>query len=438
MKDKILYVGADKEIITPPIGTCLCGYIPDLESTSVHDDLTSSAVVFSDGETKAVLISITVCEIEDELVERIQNGVFELTNIPQKNVIVAVTHTHSGPITKTLDGWGELDHKYCDEIMIPQTLKAVKTAYDALKPAKLGVATTESLVGINRRELDRNAHVLFGQNPWGIIDKTMTVLSFKGLEDDVLIVNLIHYGCHGTAAGRSREISRDWAGVMEDILTRESKATSIFINGNIGDVGPRITNGDTVGRGNMAYVMELGAIGGTDAVRAYRSIKEYRERIDLNVINGEIHLPYKKLPTLDEVNAELKDFDGIEPDKIVNIDRLRYSTLMQTKAFIESGKKPETERVHKQTIVTVGPVAFVPFQYEIFSEIGMRLCVHSKYQYTLCMSYANGSYLYLPSEEQICRGGYEVDCFKYGGVFRLADNTDTNIINENLRLMENK
>ncbi len=435
--DKRLYVGADKQITTPPIGTCLCGYIPDLHSTSVHDDLTASAVVFSDGETKAVLISITICEIEDELVNRIRNGVFELTGIPAENVIVAATHNHSGPITKTLDGWGDLDREYCDGIMIPQILKAVKNAYDALMPAKLGIATTESLVGINRRQLDRDSNVLFGQNPWGIIDKTMTVLSFKGLDDEP-IVNLIHYGCHGTAAGRSTEISRDWAGVMEDILTRESKATSIFFNGNIGDVGPRITNGDTVGRGNMAYVRELGAIGGTDAVRAYRSIREYRTYVELGVIKGELHLPYKALPSLAEVNSELEEYKSIDPSKIVNIDRLKYETLVKTKAFLESGKEPEKERVQQQTIITLGPVVFVPFRFEQFSEIGLRLCEHSKYQYTLCLSYANGSELYLPSEEQICRGGYEVDCFKYGGVFKLADDTDTTIINENLRLMESK
>jgi hypothetical protein len=63
----------------------------------------------------------------------------------------------------------------------------------------------------------------------------------------------------------------------------------------------------------------------------------------------------------------------------------------------------------------------------------MRL--HSRFAYTLCLSCTNGSNSYLPSEDQLCRGGYEVLMFRRGHVFCLADNSDTNILKENLRLL---
>ena len=51
----------------------------------------------------------------------------------------------------------------------------------------------------------------------------------------------------------------------------------------------------------------------------------------------------------------------------------------------------------------------------MFSEIVMRLRAYAPYRYTLCLSNTNGSNLYLPSEDQLCRGGYEInmDLTKY-------------------------
>ena len=80
---------------------------------------------------------------------------------------------------------------------------------------------------------------------------------------------------------------------------------------------------------------------------------------------------------------------------------------------------------------------FIPFPFEMFSEIVMRLREYTNYPYTLCLSCTNGYNVYLPSEDQLCRGGYEVFMFQYNGITSLADDTDTTVINENLRIMDN-
>lgn len=59
--------GAAREKITPVIGAHLSGYNPDVVSTNVHDDLTATAVAFSDGNETMLLISATVCDINTEL-----------------------------------------------------------------------------------------------------------------------------------------------------------------------------------------------------------------------------------------------------------------------------------------------------------------------------------------------------------------------------------
>jgi hypothetical protein len=91
-------------------------------------------------------------------------------------------------------------------------------------------------VGVNRRELKRGGYVNFGQNPWGPFDPTMTVIAVKSADGRGLL-NLVHYGCHGTAAGCNHEISRDWSGMMVDRMERETGVMTAYWQGACGDMG---------------------------------------------------------------------------------------------------------------------------------------------------------------------------------------------------------
>jgi hypothetical protein len=319
--------------------------------------------------------------------------------------------------------------KYCNNILIPQIINAAKEAVLNLKHAKLGVGTIESYVGINRRQLKKDNRVYLGQNPYGCFDNIMTVLSFKGL-DDSPIANIVHYGAHCTAAGCNTEITRDWAGVMIDRLEKESGAITAFFNGAEGDVGPRLSNGLTTG--DISYVMELGGIASYDAVCAYKSIKEYHY-VDIKSITGELKIPYSPRLSLSEAEKALEKLGG---EQTVNLNGQKYKYLKDVISAHKSNIPEKKHLVLKQTIVKIGPVIIIPFPYEVFSEISLRLREYSAFPYTLCLSNTNGDYGYLPSQDQLCRGGYEVEMFFSGDVQSLVNDADNYFISENLRLIE--
>ncbi len=424
-----LYAGAGREIITPPVGAFLYGYRPDVVSTSVNDDLTATVIALKYGDVSAALISVTVCLVQTAIADRIRREVGEAAGIAPEHVILSATHTHSGPRTDGTTGWGDVDMAYVESIFIPNIVKAAKKAFASMVPAVFGVGTAESKVGINRRETSVDGNIGLGQNPWGQYDPNMTVLSIKG-EDGKPIVNLVHYGAHCTAAGMNNEITRDWAGIMIDTLERESGAVTAFFNGSQGDVGPRLSNGRTTG--DLRYVNELGQIAAQDAVRIFRTIKDYRTA-PLSAAAGTLRLPYAPMIPLAQAKAELAAFGGKVPPH--NAELMRYRTLEGIVEEYESGRAAPEAFLLPQTVIALGPVAFVPFGFEFFSEISIRMRHHSRFAYTLCLSCTNGSNSYLPSEDQLCRGGYEVLMFRRGHVFCLADNTDTHILKENLRLL---
>lgn len=435
MNNNIFLAGAAREDTTPVLGTFLYGYRPDIACEAVHDSLHITALAVSQNGVTALLLTAEIGDIQTKLCGELRDAIAKHCNIDKRNIIVSSTHTHTAPNLSGVVGWGDIDTEYYERIFLPSALKASAEALASMRPAEIAVGVTESRVGINRRQQHENGEIGLGQNTHACYDPFMTVVSIRAAEDKKGILNLIHYGCHGTSAGLARAVSRDWSGVMIDRLEHETRTLTAFWNGAIGDVGPRLTNGETTG--NLSYTEELGGVAAADAVRAY-GMKGGYHAVRLEVFNDTVHLPYQEMPTLDEVNKKLERF--INPEELINIDRLEYEHYRETKSFLENGGGEIPEAFEfEQAIVSLGDVVFVPFPFEMFSEISMRLREYSPYPYTLCLSCTNGYNVYLPSEDQLCRGGYEVGCFMYGSLFPLASNTDQNIIKENLRIIrENK
>ncbi len=434
-------IGVAAEVITPPLGTLLYGYAFRRPAAVVNDDLRVSAIAVEQGDVKAIMISADVVSIGSDLGDRIRALVSEETGVNADNVSFSATHTHSGPAIKTAKGWGSADESFINGILVPQTVKAAKKAMDSVVPAVMGVGTTHSEVGINRREITAEGEILLGQNPHGIFDPEMTVIGFKDLNGKP-ILNVVHYGCHGTACGRGLEITRDWMGVMVDGMERETGATTVFFNGAEGDVGPRLSNGQTTGdvgdwtlsdkpTGDIGYVKELGTVAAVDAVRAYKTIKEYRD-VDFRVMTDMVRLPYDPLMTLEEAEARLAELD---PENLVEVENREYAKLTGIVDIYKNNLPIDTHLEIRQTLFAFNSTVFVPFHFEMFSEITLRLKEYSPFQHTLCTCNTNGSNFYLPSFDQMERGGYEIDVFRLGNVYKLIDRTDDMIIQENLKIL---
>jgi len=429
----ILYAGAARRDITPPIGTHLYGYYPGLVSTEIHDPLNITAVAFSDSDGQtALLLTAAVCEIQTELDQELRQEIAGSCGIPAEHILLSATHTHCGPNMSGSEGWGEIDRPYVDRVFRPAMVKAAKAALDSRRPARIAIACGESRVGINRRQLLRDGSVILGQNPWGCYDPTMTILAIRDTETGEGILNLVHYGCHGTSAGACPIITRDWSGILCDRLEEESGILTAFWDGAQGDIGPRLSHGGTTG--DISHTEALGKQAAEDALRIYSSIGEYRS-LPLTIRAGEIALPYRPLPDCREVGAQLEAVS--DPESLVNLQRLRYVHWRQLNELLA-----DPEAIHPrqltlpQTIVALGDIALVPFPYEMFSSITLRIREHSPFSHTLCLSNTNGYRQYFPSQDQMCLGGYEVECFLYGAPYALTDDADQHLLEETLRNLE--
>jgi hypothetical protein len=431
------FLGVGRAVITPKIGTALYGYIPDHFSESVNDDLTVTAFFFQNATDVALMISATVCEICTTLCDELRAELSSMFSVPMQNIVLSATHTHSGPNLMGQVGWGDIDREYLETVFRPRLHEAVRAAVEHTQPVRMGVGVGESLVGINRRELTYDGRLILGQNPWGPFDPKMTVLSFIG-KDNACVANIVHYGAHGTAAGRNVEISRDWSGVMTDRLEEESGGITAFFNGPEGDVGPRLTNGETVSMlrtknndrylGDIRFAMELGGVAAQDAVRIWRTIRGYTvPELSARCISPPVPLS----PRISREEAQ-KEYDKYKHETI-NWLAAKSDHFRQILETYENGEEDAPCVYFPQTLIRLGETTFVSFPYELFSEIGLRIAREIKDSRILSLSNANGADGYFATQDQICRGGYEIDMFLNGKPQGFRPDCDTSLVQETLK-----
>ncbi len=421
-----LFLGVASEIITPSVGVDLFGYVPR-PSTSVNDDLTVTALYFRQANTDALMISATLCSIKTEFAEYILTQIEERFGIPADRCMIHATHTHSGPIASGGAEWESCGKPYCEQILFPKLMEAVEKAKNAAVEVVMGVHTGESYVGINRRELTVENEVILGQNPWGVFNPKMTVISFQTPQGKS-VANIIHYGCHGTAAGKNAEITRDWSGVMTDELHAVSGGMTAFFNGPEGDIGPRMPNGKTMGDHHVRYALELGTVAARDAVQIYKEIAEHKE-VTLETSCKTLCVPLASRVPLAQAEKLYEEYQNGTSD--IKDDRVGHYYNRVAQSY-RNGYEDLLCRSFKQTVIRLGDVAFVSFPYEIFSEIGMRIVQVSDIPFTLSLSNTNGAEGYFVTADQICRGGYEVDMFKIRNLQPYAENTDFYLVKETL------
>lgn len=262
-----------------------------------------------------------------------------------------------------------------------------------------------------------------GQNPWGRYNPEMTVISFQD-DSGKILANMIHYGCHGTAAGVSTLISRDWPGVMTDTMEKQTGAITAFFNGPEGDVGPRLSNGQSTGMGDIRYVYELGHTAALDAVRIFRTIAAYRKEARLQSGSAVVKIPLKKRISREEAQALCEKYKG----HTVNWQGKLRGYGEKVLASYEEGYEDQETCDVPQAVIRLGDVAFTSTPFESFSEIGLRIDSMYPALKILSLSNTNGSHSYFATEDQICLGGYEIIMHRYGNIQPYCEHADWALI----------
>lgn len=423
----VLKLGVAREVITPEIGGMLYGYPSCPHSTGVRDDLHVTVFAFSQKNLKALMISVELCAIRTDIANELRGELEEKFGVPKGKILMACTHTHSGPAMGGDGGqWGEFDQPYYDNIFRPAFIAAVEQALKAMEPVTVGIAVGASRVGVNRRELTLENKVTLGINEWGPYDPRMTVISFRK-ESGELLANMVAYGAHGTSAGACTLITRDWSGGMIDAMEAHTGAITAYFQGTEGDVAPRKL---LEGLSRIEQTDALEKLAAADAIRIFNSITDYQP-VSIAVREDILRLPTKPRMPYDELCRRCDAVTDI--NKLRLMERVEYRFNLKVKASYEEGYQEQEFEEANQILFRIGDVIFAGAGFELFSEIGMRIDKAFPDQNVICLSCTNGKGGYFPTQSQLALGGYEIDSFRCRNVQRLVDDADFYYIKETIR-----
>lgn len=410
MNEEKLLAGVAEVDITPPIGVPMDGYAArEGNSVGVHDPLLAEVLLLKLGQEAVLLFTLDLLGVGLDFTQRVRSGVAEAIDMPESAIMVACTHTHSGPagFLSRVSGLGAEEDPGLQEITLRKLVGAARWAQDRLQPARLGVGAGEiTSIGRNRNDPEG-----------GPIDSKVTVLRIDDAAEEPLAV-LMNYGCHPTVLGyENRYISADYPGAARSLLRQVYPHTVfLFANGASGDVSTRFTRRAQT----FAEVQRMGRILGGEVVRAMQLVETNRPSA-LSGRVADVEVPLRDFPSPERARQVLEDrraeLARLEQAGASHGDIRRATTKVEGAQVQVRLAEALVERTHVATqiqVLRIGDLLCLGLPGEPFSRLVLGLRDKSPFPATAFISYANDDIGYFPDEESIAEGTYEALSSPYG------------------------
>ena len=405
-----LRVGAASTVITPDLGTQIQGAgMPDQPARSVRDELEANALFLSDGAESVLLVGCDLAALPSDCVVAARTQMAEEIGLPERSVIIACSHTHSGPSVLKTNYKKAIENAYLEALRGHLTDVAVQ-ATKAACPATIGWGLGEAHIGYNRRCCWADgSHTMY--NPGGRED-------FTGLEGPDDPSHLALFACdadgrplavlynntsHPTAFYGRDLFSADFPGAARATL-REAlgDVPVLFLNGALGDICRGIA---VPGRGRPQTgeqsVQWRGQLAAGETLRLYHETTRHGEA-PIAHLYEDLSLPVQ-LPDPDRLAWARSVIDRIDAGEDVRgmESIMAWGIVSLQDAF---GDNPtDTAAVH---VVRIGDVALVTQPFELYCQFGLDIKRRSPAPATGVCSLADGYGGYCPTMYGVLGGGY--------------------------------
>lgn len=223
-----LRAGVAQVALEPPLGGAMMGYGARVGGArGQRDPLFARALYLAEG-SEFLWLELDVCLLAPAQADTVRRRVAERIGVPARRVLVACTHTHSGPETGLFAALAGAPTPPDAARLLDAAVEAAARARAAAGPARLGVGRAEAHIGRNRRVAG------------GPLEPEVLVARIDHATEGPRAVVYIH-GCHPTVLGHDNlDYSADWPGAASRAVEAALPgALGFFALGAHGDVDPR-------------------------------------------------------------------------------------------------------------------------------------------------------------------------------------------------------
>ena len=403
--------------ITPPIGYRMSGYFSERLSTGTSNPLGAKAIVLRQGDECAALVFCDIIGLSLDVSSRARRQAAEKTGIPAANILIAATHTHTGPLyfgalrkhfhdqAVAKDGSDPYEKVDYPSGLIAKIVKAVTQANAAAKPIRLEAGTAlQQGLSFNRRFHMKDGPVRFNPgvlNPdivraAGPIDPEVGIVFFREASSRSAAAALVNFALHLDTVGGTM-YAADYPFYLEQSLRDKhgSQFVLLFGTGTCGDINH------------------------IDVTRKERLKTDYIGRMLAETVNAKT----ESLKTIAEpalaVQSEVVEvpLQRYGPEKVAwareNIKKVgagELTFLKQVEAYkilaVEM-RRGRTIPLEVQVFRLSRDVAVVGLPGEVFVDLGLAIKRASPFANTLIIELCQDAPGYIPTKKAFAEGSYE-------------------------------
>jgi hypothetical protein len=401
-------VGAASIVITPPLGSWVQAAGAAKRGDKILDEMEANVLYLEGGETKMLFISCDLVALERPITTIIREAISKATGVPDRSVLIACTHQHSGPVLMQSNPYMPVDVAYQERLhhwLVEASEKAVASA----RPGKLAWGKGSAAIGFNRR-------VCWADGTHSMHGNTQRA-DFAGLEGpddhqhlalfavdaaDAPVAVLHHNTSHPTNYYAAGVFSSDYPGFARKLIRAElGEIPVLYFNGAQGDIAIQ----DQLSHKPESAGARVKRVGALVAEETMRLRKEavYHDQVQLGHEYKDLQVAVR-LPEPADLAAAQKTMDDAEKaeKQLTGMEAIfSFGVVDLQRRF---GENPvDILPVH---VFRIGDVALVSEPCELYCQFGIDMKRRSPTPFTAVIGLADGYAGYCPTIAGILGGGY--------------------------------
>lgn len=402
---------AERDFTPTEMGGIMPGSTGLPEAFGVELPLFANAAAFTSGDTSVILVSMDILSFHEEYCNAMRKRINEATGVPEKNIMIAATHTHTS-VAVEYQLWLCPPDLETSGHAADMAVEAAIEAYENREEAKMGFSSIRNSTynfcrdGVTEGGDIKTWYAGYDHQA-AVPDSNVNVMRVDDISGDIKCF-IVNYANHPDTYGTKLRYSSDYPGYLRQALKAEygEDVTVLYFNGTEGDINFVDYRGGShsayKGNGlNTAKIIGEGIA--NSVIRVNRHIMTDDTAPVIESIS-RIYTTARRLPTEE-------DFAWAEAALKKGVGGLDYCFAVEytTEDYSELGNTYDIE-VHT---IRIGEWAMVGLPGEIYTDIGKAIKKDSPYKLTSVISLANGTHGYITPDHYLDTSCYPSRVSKY-------------------------
>ncbi len=406
-----LQAGFGRERITPDGNVYLQGGDwRSRMSTGKLDYQYVTCVALKNGDTTVLLYTMDLKLANDNFVDLAKIAISGATGVPQENILMNATHTHSAPAIRY--NWdGVEDYR---AFFNQAAATAAENAIADLAPAEIyaGGVQTEGMVYV-RHYVDAEGNVVLRTDPAlaaHIREADPELQLVKLARADKKDILLMSFPAHATFNESGTDLSADFPGPAREHIEANADCLVAYF---IGAAGNQTPGSKIPGKSFSNDYREYGKKVGQYALDALDSLAKVEgDSVVLNKRSFTAPTNKKGIEKLVAAKEVKGLIDQYGPKSVQVQDALKehgFATYLEATMLVSRANLEATMTMDLK-VLSLGDLSFVLAPYEMFGHHGTDIKTQSPYDNTFIITCSEGAFSYIASTEAFDYNSYESYC----------------------------